>query len=161
MKITEKQLKSVIKELIEESLIEEDVSSAANVAGTIIKDVYQPEGKKLKLNKTDIAKYIKMYNDPMYIPKLVKIGEDFVKKLIAYNDDGVVSEQLANDILAAIGGIAGFVDVAAQERMKLKSIIETLKTEQDKLHDKETEQDGGKEAKIQELQDEIDELENE
>jgi len=129
--MNENNLKSIIKELVEESLIEEANSSVTNIAISIIKDVYTPENKKLNLNRSAIAKYINMYNDPMYIPKLVKIGEKFVDNLIADNKD-VVDEELGNNILTALGGIAVFVDVVSQEKIKIKSIIESLKESQSK-----------------------------
>jgi len=162
MKISKKQLETMVKGLIEEALIEEASSpaDASTVAGTIIKDVYSTKDLKLKLNKSDITRYISQYNDPAYIPRLVKLGETFVKKLMNYNKE--LTEQQGNDILAAVGLVAGMVPIASKEKTKIKGLIQSLKVEQDKVNEAQKEDSGvDNEEKIKELKDEIKTLENE
>jgi len=123
MKLTEEELKEIILEVVEETT---NYSSAGTIAGTILKDVYSTKDVKLLLNKADVTKYIKLYNDPQYTARLNKIGDDFVKKLIKYNKDNI-DEDYARDILSALGGLAGFVDVLSKEKLRMKTIVETLK----------------------------------
>ena len=123
MNITKAQL----RQLVEETLIEEEVNSSQ---ATIISNLLtQHIGKGLKLPTSDIIKYIKILNDISKSTSISSKRTQFIKKIVSLNGEAINNDE-AFTIVRAIEGMSFFSDILLPNKMKfdmfLKQVFENI-----------------------------------